>query len=87
MRGVSVNIQPGFESNVDFDKKINEYIDKILKLTSRYNLVYDSIDLCGVNVLGEIGKLEDHRSIKFRVSDISGNNKYKTGEKFQKILK
>lgn len=78
MRGISVNIQPGFESNADLDKKINEYIDRILDLTSRYNLVYDSIDLF---------KIKDSRSIKFRVSDIPGNNKYGTGGEIPEDIK
>ena len=64
--GMTLNIQPGVYIKRDL---VDPTLQKISKLSKRWNLVYNSVDLY------QVGKDE---FIKFRFSDIKGNSDYGT---------
>lgn len=69
--GVTVNIQPGFDSNNYLEKNLEMIIKKISELGKKYYLVYNSVDL--------FDRIQN-TDIKFRLSDVEGNgeNQYNT---------
>lgn len=64
--GINLNIQPGVYIKKSF---VDKALEKISKLSKKWNLVYNSVDLY------RVGKDE---FIKFRFSDIEGDSDYGT---------
>ena len=69
VKGIELSIQPGFESNPELDEKINDYIDKILKISNGYCLINNAVQI----YTKPYGK-----HMRFRITDIEGDNRYGT---------
>ncbi len=79
--GIKINIQPGFKSSKEIDSKIEDFIKKIKKVSVNYQLL-GNIDIYSRPVEHKL-RFVDFKFIlnmgvyvKFRITDISGDNKF-----------